>query len=138
MNPTLRRILAILAGTVVSSLVILAVEAVGHTMLADGVAMPDGSDPIAVQAYADSMSFGQLASLLVAWCAGSFVGSSVGIRLAGGAERTVSLVVGAFVLGATVMNFFQFPHPVWLMVSAVVLIPIASWIAIPRSVKGTS
>ncbi|MEY3385365.1 MAG: hypothetical protein RIR53_176 [Bacteroidota bacterium] len=138
MNPILRRVLAVVAGVVASSLVILAIEDASHALLSNGVVMPDVNDADAVRTYADSMSFAQLASLLVAWCAGSFVGSSVGIRLAGGAERTVSLVVGAFVLGATVMNFFQFPHPTWLMVSAVVLIPVASWLAIPRPVKGTS
>lgn len=135
MNPILRRVLAVVSGVVASSLVILAIEAASHALLANGVVMPDVNDADAVRTYADSMSFAQLASLLVAWCAGSFVGSSVGIWLAKGSEKTVSLVVGAFVLGATVMNFFQFPHPTWLMVSAVVLIPVASWLAIPRHTR---
>lgn len=138
MNPVLRRVLAILAGVVTGALVIGSVEMLGHSLFGVGNAMPDPSDAVAVRAYADGMSFAALASLLVAWCAGAYVGSLVAIRIAGGSERVMTLIVGGFVLFATVMNFFQFPHPLWLMVSAIVLIPVASWLAIGRPSAVTS
>lgn len=137
MNPVLRRVLAILAGVVAGGLLIAGVEMLGHSLFAGGSPMPDASDPAAVRAYAEGMSFAALASLLVAWCAGAYGGSLIAIRIAGGNERLMTLVVGGFVLFATVMNFFQFPHPTWLMVSALVLIPVASWLAIPRGSGGT-
>ncbi|MBU3698919.1 MAG: hypothetical protein FGM33_02760 [Candidatus Kapabacteria bacterium] len=133
MNPILRRVLAVVTGVVASSLVIMAVEFAGHAVLSGGSLIPDENHEVLLDAK--SLSFEQLVSLLVAWSAGSFVGSYVGIRIAGGAEKMISLLIGAFVLAATVMNFFQFPHPTWLMVSAIVLIPVASWLAIPRQPK---
>lgn len=138
MNPVLRRVLAILSGVVAGALVIAVVEMLGHSLFGVGGAMPDPSDAAAVRAYADGMSFAALASLLVGWCAGAYVGSLVAIRIARGSERLVTLAVGGFVLFATVMNFFQFPHPLWLMVSAIVLIPVASWFAIGRRSAVTS
>lgn len=132
MNTTIRKIVAVLLGVIASGLVVAAIEMLGHSLFMDGAPMPSANDPAAVQAYAESLSFGALASLLVAWCAGAYVGSMVAIRIAGGAERVITLVVGGFILAATVMNFFQFPHPAWLMISAIVLIPICAWLAMPR------
>lgn len=132
MNPILRRVLSISAGVIASGLVIAALEMFGHALFMDGAPMPPSADPAAVQAYAKSLSFGALASLLVAWCAGAYIGSMVAIRIAGGSERMMTLVVGGFILAATVMNFFQFPHPAWLMISAIILIPTCAWLAMPR------
>lgn len=135
MNPILRRVLAVLSGVVASGLVVAAIEMFGHSIFMNGAQMPSAADPSAVRAYSESLSFGALASLLVAWCAGAYVGSMVAIRVAGGAERMMTLVIGGFLLASTMMNFFQFPHPMWLMVSAVVLIPVCAWLAIPGRSK---
>lgn len=138
MNPLVRRVLAILSGVVVSGLVIGGVEMLGHSLFGVGGAMPDQSDAAAVRAYAEGMSFAALASLLVGWCAGAYVGSLLAIRIARGSERLMTLIVGGFVLFATVMNFFDFPHPLWLMVSAIILIPVCAWLAMPRQPKAVS
>ncbi|MFN6135057.1 MAG: hypothetical protein ACK475_02105 [Bacteroidota bacterium] len=137
MNSTIRTVLAVLSGVIASALVIAAVEMFGHSLFMNGAAVPAPADMSAVQAYAEGMSFGALASLLVAWCAGAYIGSMVAIRIVKGAERVTTLWVGGFVLAATVMNFFQFPHPIWLMVGAIVLIPVASWLAFPRKHRST-
>lgn len=137
MNHILRRTLAVLAGMIASGLVVAAIEMLGHSLFMGSAAMPSSNDPLAVQAYAEGLNFGALASLLVAWCAGAYIGSMVAIRIAKGAERVTTLLVGGFILAATVMNFFQFPHPIWLMVGAIVLIPVASWLAIPRKHRST-
>jgi hypothetical protein len=138
MNPILRRTLAVLAGMIASGLVVAAIEMLGHSLFMGSAAMPSSNDPLAMQAYAEGLNFGALASLLVAWCAGAYIGSMVAIGIAKGAERMMTLFVGGFVLVATVMNFFQFPHPTWLMVGAIVLIPVSSWLAIPRKQGTTS
>lgn len=135
MNPALRRVFAIMVGVVAGALVIGGVEMLGHSLFGMGESMPDPSDPAAVQAYADGMSFAALASLLVGWCAGAYVGSLVAIRIAGGSQRLITFVVGGFVLFVTAMNFFQFPHPLWLMVSAFVLIPLCAWLAMAGTGK---
>jgi hypothetical protein len=151
MKQILRRWLAVLSGVFASGLTVAAIEMLGHSLFMNGAPMPSTADPEAVRTYAESLSFGALASLLVAWCAGAYIGTMVAImvarslgsnstadRLVGGVEKMMSLVIGGFVLASTAMNFFQFPHPMWLMISAFVLIPIASWIAIPRLVKETA
>ncbi|MBU3678468.1 MAG: hypothetical protein FGM32_02530 [Candidatus Kapabacteria bacterium] len=138
MKPNLRRLLATISGLAAGILVIAALEMFGHALFMNGAPMPSATDPAAVQAYAEGMSFGALATLLVAWCAGAYVGTVVAVRVARGAERTMSLLIGGFVLASTVMNFFQFPHPMWLMISAIVLIPVASWLAIPRRSAGAA
>ncbi len=117
---------------------VAAIEMLGHSLFMNGAPMPSATDPSAVKAYSESLGFGALASLLVAWCAGAYIGSIVAIRIAGSAERAMTLVIGGFLLASTVMNFLNFPHPMWLMVSAVVLIPVCAWLAIPRSLKVTT
>ncbi|MEN9282357.1 MAG: hypothetical protein RL594_1292 [Bacteroidota bacterium] len=132
MRSHLRTVFAIIVGIITSGLVTLITEMLSHSLLGDGSAMPNPDDAAAVAAYAEQMPFGMLISLLVAWCGGAFAGSLVASVLAPSFEKLVTTAVGASVLGLTVMNFFQFPHPTWLMISAVLLIPVASWLAIPR------
>lgn len=138
MNPLLRRVLANLSGIIASVLVVAAIEMLGHSLFLNGAPMPSTTDESAVKAYTESLGFGALVSLLIAWCAGAYVGSMVAMRIARGNEKHASMVIGGFVLAGAVMNFFQFPHPMWLMVSAVILIPVCAWLAIPRSSEATS
>ncbi|MFM8770644.1 MAG: hypothetical protein ACKOE4_01275 [Candidatus Kapaibacterium sp.] len=135
MNPLLRPVLAVLSGVIASGLVVAAIEMLGHSLFMNGAPMPSTTDPSAVNAYSESLGFGVLVSLLIAWCAGAYVGSMVAMRIARGDEKRSSMVIGGFVLAGAVMNFFQFPHPAWLMVSAVILIPVCAWLAIRRSTK---
>ncbi len=146
MKQKLYRWLAVLSGVFASGLTVAAIEMLGHSLFMNGAPMPSTNDPETVKAYAESLGFGALASLLVAWCAGAYIGTMVAIRaaralgsistvdrLVGGVERMMSLVIGGFVLASAAMNFLQFPHPLWLMISAVVLIPVAAWLAIGRN-----
>lgn len=136
MRSYLRTAFAIIVGIITSGVVILITEMLSHSLLGNGSAMPNPEDAAAVAAYAEQMPFGILFSLLLAWCGGAFAGSLVASKLAPSLEKLVTTAVGVSVLGLTVMNFFQFPHPTWLMISAVLLIPVASWLAIPRGPSG--
>jgi hypothetical protein len=138
MHPVFRRILAAIAGVVASVIVIAGVEYLGHSLFLGSTIMSDMNNEAAVRDYAAQLPLGVLISLLVAWTAGTYVGSFVACRIAQTRVHLSAIAVGFFVLLATVMNFLQFPHPMWLMISAFVLIPIASWIAIPRLVKETA
>ena len=138
MHPVLRRILAAIAGVIVSGIVIAAIEYLGHSLFLGQSVMPDVNDEAAVRDYAAQLPLGALVSLLVAWTAGTYAGSFVACRIAQTRVHLSAIAVGLFVLLATVMNFFQFPHPMWLMIGAFLLIPVASWLAIPRLSGGDS
>ena len=138
MHPVLRRILAAVAGVIVSGIVIAGIEYLGHSLFLGQSVMPDVNDRAAVREYAAQLPLGALVSLLVAWTLGTYAGSFVACRVAQTRVHLSAIAVGLFVLLATLMNFFQFPHPLWLMIGAFILIPVASWLAIPRLSGGDS
>ncbi|MEX2181540.1 MAG: hypothetical protein WD771_05820 [Gemmatimonadaceae bacterium] len=128
MNPTLRVVLAVLAGVLFGGLVVAGVEA------ANGLihAMPEGldrSDPGAMRAFVAGLPALAFVLLLVGWLLGTFLGGALAVRMAGQRPALVAGIVGGVILAATVMNLVMLPHPIWVVIGAVVGIPAAAWLA---------
>jgi hypothetical protein len=65
-------------------------------------------------------------SVLVAWVVGAWVAGTVAAVWSKAASLVTGAVAGGVLLAGAVANLVAFPHPVWMMVAAVVLIPAAS------------
>lgn len=90
--------------------------------------MPDVNNPDAVAAYAASLPLGSLLSVLIAWVGGTAAGVVAGSRVAAGRPMLIASIVGAMVLLGAVMQVLQFPHPIWLVVSSMIGIPMAAFL----------
>lgn len=125
MNPAVRTILAVLCGLVVAVLSVAGIELIGH-MVYPTASQVDLSSPEAMRAFMQTVPVGALSFVLAAWIVGTFVGGVAGSLVFRPRARRVSLVVGAFVLAATVMNLTMIPYPMRMAVSGVVGIALAA------------
>lgn len=117
MNDRLRRwITSPVAGAVIGvfagGLTILLVEAAGHRLF--GTADP---------ADYSSVTTPMFVSVLVAWIVGSFVAGTVSTTWSKTSSLVPASIVGVILLAGAVSNMFVIPHPVWMMVSAAILMP---------------
>jgi hypothetical protein len=113
-HPVAAGIVGVFAGAVT----IMLVEWAGHQWLGDGTPPKPGA-----------ISASMFASVLVAWVLGAAAAGLVGTAWAGGRSLWPGLAAAAFLLAGSVMTMFAFPHPVWMVVAAPLLMPAAAWLA---------
>lgn len=68
-------------------------------------------------------------SVVVAWIAGCFVAGTVATLWARAQSVLPGVVAGLVLLAGAVMNFVTIPHPAWVMVAALLLMPTTAWLA---------
>ena len=107
-----------LVGLFAGGVAIMLTESLGHA--AFGTATPGDMESVTVPMFL---------SVLVAWTLGSAVAGAVATSWASSSSGVLALAVGVILLAGAVANMFVIPHPVWLMVAAVVLMPGAAWMA---------
>jgi hypothetical protein len=113
-SPIVAGIIGVFAG----GIVIVVLEAAGHALL--GTADP--ADP-------SSITMPMFAAVLVAWVVGCYAAGTVATIWARSSSMTPGIVAGLVLLGGAVMNLVAFPHPMWLVVAAFVLMPAAAFLA---------
>lgn len=108
-------VVGVVVGVLAGGLTVFLIEALGHALFGTG-------DPADVTTITSPM----WASVLVAWILGSAVGGAVATYW--GRSHTVRAggIVGLVLLAGAAANMFAFPHPVWMIVGAVVLMPLAA------------
>ena len=103
-------------GVFVGGLTVLLLEAAGHALFGT-------ADPNDLASVTPSM----FASVLVAWIVASWFGATVATVWSKGQTIVPGLAVGIVLLAGSVSNFFIIPHPVWMIIAAVVLMPAAAY-----------
>lgn len=127
MGRVLRSIFAVLGGVVISTFLILAVEAVGM-MIFPPPAGTDMSNPEAVKAVMANAPAGVLLFVLLGWLVGTLAGSWAAARIARRAPIVHGMIVGVLGLAAAVANMLRIPHPVWFWVLGVAVFLPAAWL----------
>lgn len=120
-NPIVRGIVATLAGLVVAMLVVGLVEMAGHTAFPPPADL-DLTKPEDQARLMELVPLGAKIAVVLAW----FLGALAGCAVAAWIARTIRpgwIVAGVLVLGG-MYTTQMFPHPVWMVVCAVVL-PVA-------------
>ena len=110
MNPTVRSILAVLAGVIVGFLALGLVDYVGHLFYP----LPAGleRDLEGLKTYMASAPVGALLMVLLAWTWGTLSGGWVAARIAGRSHALHAGIVGALVILVFVIaNMVMLPHP---------------------------
>lgn len=124
-----RAILAVVAGCVLSVLVVAGLEALGHQIYPPPAGV-DLRDPAAMRTVIARMPAGAFVILVSGWILGAGLGAWLATRLSGTGKAWPGGVVGGVTLAATVINLFTIPHPVWVVVAALIGIPLAAWVGI--------
>ncbi|MEQ9316660.1 MAG: hypothetical protein RLN72_12475 [Henriciella sp.] len=125
----LRSILSVIVGIVVAGLVVLVTEIIGHLIFPP----PEGtdlSDPEALAAIMDEIPLGAKIAVLVAWFLGVLAGCFAALRISRGTAWT-GLAVAAVMLAMMAMTLATIPHPVWMVVGAV-LVTAIGWAGAAR------
>jgi hypothetical protein len=115
-----RNILAVIAGIIAAGVMVFLVEIAGHFLLP----MPPGVDPTnpdSMKANAQNLPLVSLAAVLVAWCAGSFVGGLVAAFVSRDQKMLCALITGLFIIGSGIATMVMIPHPIWFWIVAILL-----------------
>ncbi len=116
-----RKILAVLFGVVVAVVLIIAIEALGHTVYP----VPNGLDltnPEVLKAYMIDAPIAALLLVLGAWLVAALVGGLLACFIAKESPLVYSAIIGGLVLMGTVINLISIPHPLWFSITSVVAI----------------
>ena len=125
-NPAVRSLLAVIAGLLVAMIVIAGVEAIGHAIFPP----PSDLDITRVEDQARLMELMPLEAKLVviaAWFVGSLASAVTAMAIA----RLVlpAWIVAVAIAGLGLWTTQMFPHPDWMLASAVVLPLVAVLVA---------
>ncbi|WP_306521667.1 hypothetical protein [Rheinheimera sp.] len=123
----LKKILALLIGLLVSIGTIALLEQFSH-WLYPPASTPDWQDPSAVAAYMQSLPVMAYLLVLLAWFSGVVAGIVVATLLVKRVSRLFVVVITAMVWLATLANVYLIPHPLWVSVTALFLLPLAGWL----------
>ena len=113
--------LAVVFGTVVAVVLIIAIEALSHTIYP----VPDGLDltnPEILQAYVMGMPIAAWLIVLGAWLVATLVGGLLACFIAKESPLVYSAIIGGLVLLGTIINLISIPHPTWFSITAILAI----------------
>ena len=97
MNPTVKNIIAVLAGIIVGGIVNSAIVAIGPNI----IALPEGADVSTMEGLRESMhlfSFANFIPPFLAHALGTLVGAILAVKLAASHNKQIALGIGAFYL----------------------------------------
>jgi hypothetical protein len=121
-------VLAVIAGFVAASAVMMAIEAInGHVLYPElGKAAEGMTDREAIRALMASAPVGAFLVVLFGWALGSLVGGCVAAWIGRGAPVAHALVLGGLLTLAGIANNLMLPPPAWFWIcSLVVMLPAA-------------
>ncbi len=128
MHPVLRSVIAVVAGAVVSAVVISLVEMVSSKMYP----LPEGMDPNDLEAlkkHVATLPAGAFLMVLTAWFLGTLTGGVVACLIARRRSMVHACVIAVIFLAAAVFMMLVLPHPAWFWAPGVLVFPTAAWLA---------
>jgi hypothetical protein len=116
-----RKISAVVLGVVVAVVLIIAIEALGHS----AYPVPEGLDITnseAMQEYVMGLPIGALLFVMGAWLVATPAGGLLACFIARETPLVYAAIVGGLVLLGTIINLMSIPHPRWFAVTSVLAI----------------
>ncbi len=84
------------------------------------------TNPEAIRDYMQTAPVLSLLGLPVTWTIAALVASFAAAKI--GARRWAGWVAGGALFAATCLNLVMIPHPLWMLIAAIVFVPAAAWI----------
>lgn len=123
----LKIFLSVLAGALTGAIVVFAGDYLSHLIYAPPANF-DFNNQEALQAYAESIPTHVFAIMLCFWLLSSFSGGFVAGKINPQGWQLSALLTGLLLLAGAASNFYAIPHPLWMMVAAVILYLPAAWL----------
>lgn len=124
----LRKVSAVLLGVVVSVVVVMLVEMLGHRIYPPPPGL-DFKDPAQLQQYTSNLPLGALLFVLLSWLAGTLLGGLTACYVAGEKPLVFASIIGTVMLAATIANLVIIPHPTWFSIAAISVIGMGTLLA---------
>jgi pimeloyl-ACP methyl ester carboxylesterase len=129
MRSAFRSILAVVAGFVAATIIMMTVESInGRVLYPDLGRQAQGvTDREVVRALMASAPVGALLVVLAGWAIGGLAAGWVAARLAARAPLAHALAVGAVLTLAGIANNLMIPPPLWFWIAGLVVFIPATW-----------
>jgi hypothetical protein len=124
-----RAILAIVAGCLLSVLVVAGVDFLAHQIYPPPAGL-DVRDPAAMRVIIAEMPVGAFIVMVSGWILAAGLGAWLATKLSRTDKTWPGGAVGGLTLAATGINLFTIAHPVWVVIVALIGIPLATWVGI--------
>jgi hypothetical protein len=124
-----RAVGGVIAGVVTATILVLAIETAGLPLFPQ----PEGMDVRnmdSVRQHLSDIHPGSFIMVLIAWSTAAFAGPWVARRIAGNAPAWPSLLVALLFLALCTYNLVVVPTPMWMIVGALILVPLATWLGL--------
>jgi hypothetical protein len=118
----LRRSLAIVTGVFTGWLIMFIGDASTH-ILFPVPAILHLKHEEAVRTFMSQLPSSVLALMFAFWLLATFTGGLVAAKINRQNWKSVSVITGIVLFVATIINMFFIPHPTWMMIASVLLIP---------------
>lgn len=124
----LKKILALVIGLIVCVATVAVLEQLTHRLFVPGgFSTADADDPSVAIAFMKNLPLAAYLLVLLAWLAGTAFGIATASLLLKRVSRLFVPVITGVMLLSTIANFYLLPHPTWLMIGTVILIPMVGW-----------
>lgn len=129
MKPVLKNTVAVIAGVIAASIVMMAVEGMNGKVLypelakaAEGV-----TDREALKSIFAAAPVGALLVVIVGWVLGGVAGGWVATRLSAAQNGNQWLIVGVLLTLLGIVNNLMLPPPVWFWLATILVFIPAAW-----------
>lgn len=115
MHPTIRNILAVVAGLILGSVVNMALVNIGPSVFPP----PEGADITSMEDLKATMHLFQPKHFVFPFLAhalGTLAGAFLAVKLAASRPFTLAMVVAAFFLAGGIANVVMLPSPLWFTI----------------------
>ncbi len=116
----IRKIIAIVIGLIASFIVIELIESIGYTIYP----IPEGIDIRNIEAlktYISNAPTNVFLIIILGYAIGSFVGGFVSAWITKEEKIKTATTLGGILMGIGAINLFTIPHPIWVIVVALLV-----------------
>lgn len=130
MSPLLRNILAIIAGTLLATVIMYFMET-GYAKMATlppGVSLTDLADPVKAKAAMQQMPMSAFGGILIIYSFCAFVGGLTATLISKRTGMIPALITGLILAVSGLIDGVQMAEPVWFMVAMSAAFILCSWL----------
>jgi hypothetical protein len=120
----LRIVLGIVAGVAVGIGLVMLGDSLNHRFFPPPADL-QVTNPDALRQYMASAPITSLLGLPVTWTIAAFAGAFAAAKI--GARAWAGWIAGGALFAATCLNLVLIPHPLWMLIVALVFVPLAAW-----------
>ncbi len=128
----MNRFLAILAGLISASVVMILIEMLGHQLYPPPANI---NDPEIMKAFMANMPLWAFVFILVAYFLGSIAGGLVTSLIAKEKQFQLLIILGAILTVLGILNLLMITHPIWFMIASLAMYIPGTYIGHQLSLK---